>query len=114
MIVHEILETLNGNAKRRSRTNVAIGTAVGLLLGAAAGILLAPKSGKETRQDIKKAAESGLEHVNQAAKTTAKFVKREVAEVKEKVNAIKANKKHPKETLAETAENTVDEVKTNA
>ena len=32
----------------------AIGAGVGILAGAIAGILLAPKSGKETREDIKK------------------------------------------------------------
>lgn len=32
------------------------GALVGVLAGATAGVLLAPKSGKETREDIKKAA----------------------------------------------------------
>lgn len=44
---------------------------VGLLAGAAAGLLLAPKSGKETREDLRRgmgkirsSAQSGLERIN--------------------------------------------------
>jgi len=114
MIVHEILETLNGTTKRRNRINVAVGTTVGVLLGVAAGILLAPKSGKETRKDIKKAAEVGLDNVNKAAQSAAKFVKKEVAEVKEKVNVYKTHKRRPKETLEEAAESIAEDVETNA
>lgn len=40
-------------AKKMEQTkNFAIGTAIGTALGAAAGLLFAPKSGKETRGDI--------------------------------------------------------------
>ncbi len=41
-------------ADRSKKTAIAtIGVATGALIGSAAGILLAPKSGKETREDIK-------------------------------------------------------------
>ena len=39
------------------KKDVAAGVAVGAVIGALAGILLAPKSGKETREDLKKFAE---------------------------------------------------------
>lgn len=40
-------------ARRKRNANVAAGVAAGAAIGAAAGILLAPKAGKETREDIK-------------------------------------------------------------
>jgi len=39
------------------KKDVAAGVAVGAIIGALAGVLLAPKSGKETREDLKKFAE---------------------------------------------------------
>ena len=40
---------------------LAIGAAVGAVLGVVTGILFAPKSGKETREDIKDAAQKAKE-----------------------------------------------------
>lgn len=40
--------------------NFAIGTVVAAAVGYVAGVLTAPKSGKETRQDIKDAASKGM------------------------------------------------------
>ncbi len=41
-----------------SKGKFAIGALIGAAIGAAAGILTAPKSGKETREDLKKKADS--------------------------------------------------------
>lgn len=41
-------------SKKDAWKGAAIGAGVGILAGAIAGILFAPKSGKETREDIKK------------------------------------------------------------
>lgn len=54
---------------------------LGALVGATAGILLAPKSGKETREDIKKGGKKAYRKARKAgAKTVseAKHVKRTV------------------------------------
>jgi gas vesicle protein len=111
MIIHEIIETLNGTTKRRNRRHVTVGTTIGILVGAIAGILLAPKSGKETREDIRNVAEIGIENANKAAIKAAKFVKKEAAAVKEKVNDLKTHRKHSKEIIEEAAEDIAEEVK---
>ena len=59
MILNELINQLNearrsrAKALRRDRTkNMVIGVGIGTAVGIAAGILFAPKSGKETRQII--------------------------------------------------------------
>jgi gas vesicle protein len=44
----------------KSTKRVAVGAVLAGIAGYVAGILTAPKSGKETRQDIKSAAEEGM------------------------------------------------------
>lgn len=51
----------------KTKGKVALGTAAGLLAGIAAGVLFAPKSGKETRADIKKAADKVAKMVHDEA-----------------------------------------------
>jgi gas vesicle protein len=46
----------------------AAGTAVGILMGITAGILIAPKSGKETRQAIAEEVESTVKKVTAPVK----------------------------------------------
>lgn len=59
MSIFDFIEKRKRNREKKAREqavkNTAIGAAVGLTVGAAAGILLAPKSGKESREDISKA-----------------------------------------------------------
>ena len=59
MILNELINQINearrsrAKALRRNRTkNMVIGAGIGTAVGVAAGILFAPKSGKETRQII--------------------------------------------------------------
>lgn len=63
---------------------IAIGTAIGLAAGYVAGILTAPKSGKETREDIKKVSA-------QALREAEKRLKELYAELDEAI--VKASKK---------------------
>lgn len=53
----------NGTGKK-----VVVGTLLGLGLGYAAGILTAPKSGKETRADLKRASEKTIAEVEKQLK----------------------------------------------
>ena len=47
--------------KKKALKNVAVGAAIGATVGAVAGVLLAPKAGKETREDLAQAAKEAVE-----------------------------------------------------
>ena len=68
-------------SKKQTAKNVAIGASIGTAVGVAAGILLAPKSGKETREDITKTSKEALENVkdglNVAKEKIEEIVKKE-------------------------------------
>ena len=75
------------------------GGILGALLGAIAGILFAPKSGKETREDIKKQA-------GRAKSETEKQLKQLFQEVNEQVSSAKDKA----QTLGSKARTEVDEL----
>ncbi len=53
------------NCCRGKVTDVAVGMAIGALIGVIGGILYAPKSGRETRDDIRRSAEELLERAKE-------------------------------------------------
>ena len=57
LIIHHKQNTMNTSGK------ILTAAAVGLAAGALAGLLLAPRSGKETREMLKKKGEQAAEHV---------------------------------------------------
>ena len=75
MKIDEILGAFNGKNRKRAARNTCAGLGLGVALGALAGLLFAPKSGKETREDICDAAEKGAEMVKDTAVKGAKIVK---------------------------------------
>jgi gas vesicle protein len=56
---------------------------LGLGVGVAAGILLAPKAGDETREIIRSKAGEGAEYLRSRANEGAEFVKRRSADLKD-------------------------------
>ena len=99
----EIRDTLNGTTQRRARRNTAVGITAGVLIGAIAGLLFAPKSGKETRADIVEGVKVGEETVKEVAHNIAEAAK-------EKVSAIKTTfKKEMKKEAAAAEEAVKDE-----
>ena len=80
-----------------------LGLAIGAMVGAVAGILSAPKSGEETRKDLKtkakKVADIATEKTAKVASDAGDFVE----DTKEKVGEF-ADKKHKQK---KTVENTV-------
>jgi len=65
MAILEMFEKVKKQRKaaeqKKALKNVAVGAALGATVGAVAGILLAPKSGKETREEIALAAKDAVE-----------------------------------------------------
>ncbi|HEY5585362.1 MAG TPA: YtxH domain-containing protein [Ruminiclostridium sp.] len=64
-----LLDLFNQNKKKASKKQTAkiaaIGAGIGTAVGVAAGVLLAPKSGKETRENITKTTKETLENVKE-------------------------------------------------
>jgi len=64
------------------------GLLFGTVVGVTAGILLAPKSGTETREDIKKFAQEGVDNAEIYYKKTRKQLERKIRDLKEAGNNI--------------------------
>ena len=71
MLFEEIIGAFTGQNRRNRQRQVTIATILGVLGGAAAGILFAPKSGAETRQDIAEASVKGARAVRDASVSAA-------------------------------------------
>ncbi|MDW7658225.1 MAG: YtxH domain-containing protein [Bacillota bacterium] len=110
-MLKNIIDALNGTTRRKNQINVAAGTTAGVLLGVATGILLAPKSGHDTRNDIANAAKNGYNEVSKAAKKTARYAKKEASILKSKVNDFKTRGKHIKDIADDAVEDLNAEMK---
>ena len=79
-----------------------LGAIFGAIAGTVAGVVLAPKSGEETRKDLK---DGGDKLVNEAKKKTIKWFKRGKKEVKkleaETRSSVEEKKKEVAEKVAE-------------
>lgn len=69
MDLKDLLNKNKKKSKKEAAKNVAIGAGIGTAVGVAAGMLLAPKSGKETREDIAKTTKETLENVKDGLNT---------------------------------------------
>ncbi len=83
MDLKDLLKKKKRSTKKQTAKNVAIGAGIGTAVGVAAGVLLAPKAGKETREDIARTTKETLETVkdglNVAKEKIEEFVKKEKA-----------------------------------
>lgn len=90
------------NGKRKAKKNlqkgIVAGAAIGTLIGTVGGILLAPKSGKETREDIKKSVDTVAKKTTYTIKKTSQKAVQEVKEIGLKIEqeAKKIFNKKPK------------------
>lgn len=88
--------------------NAFLGVALGLLVGYAAGVLSAPKSGKETRQDI---ADVGAKFVHQAGDTIDNLqdqLNDLINLAKDQVSTLNDRRKEELEKLVHTAKDASD------
>lgn len=81
------------------------GVALGAAVGAAIGVLFAPKSGKETRQDISDAASKAKEKVEASLKKTYSDLGELADKASIKASELKGKAKTELEKLSEQARN---------
>ena len=75
---------------KSSSSKWALGAIIAAIVGIA-GILTAPKSGKETRQDIKNATESGIAEAEKQLKKLHTQISDLITQAKEKSGDLKGN-----------------------
>lgn len=68
-------------------SHMVLGFAAGMVAGVAAGILMAPKSGQETRQLISEKAHNAIDKAEDTAKNTVEQVKDKATMVANKTKA---------------------------
>ncbi|GFN36225.1 YtxH domain-containing protein [Tepidimicrobium xylanilyticum] len=93
MRLMDLLNERKREAERRKKVDTAKKFALGTAIGAIAGLLFAPKSGKETRKDIADKTKEKTENIKTSIKesvATLKDVEEKVKEdVKEKLREFK-------------------------
>lgn len=101
MFINDYLKKKKRKEREETAKTIAIAAGVGIAAGLAAGVLLAPKSGKETRADIAQKAEKAAE----MAKNAAIAVKEDLLNKEEKLGN---NIKELKEKAMGNPNKTVD------
>ena len=81
MSLKDLLPTGRWEREKQARRKIAIGAAIGLTVGAVAGVLLAPKTGKETREDIVKT----IQELPEKAKKLSEKTQEVMGEIKEEI-----------------------------
>ena len=81
MSLKDLLPTSRWEREKKERKQVAIGATIGLTVGAVAGVLLAPKAGKETREDLAKS----IQELPEKAKELSVKTQGILSEAKEKI-----------------------------
>ncbi|MCX5780142.1 MAG: YtxH domain-containing protein [Firmicutes bacterium] len=125
MIFKELMDSIGKEKRRQKRVEAAQHYAKGMFiaaaLGVATGILLAPRSGKETREDMKKKAMMCMEkmrdtfhHQTEMMKHSAAHLEEEAAQVikdvAEKTEAVKKDLKSGTHEVAQDIRETAGKV----
>ena len=87
MGLYSIIENKKKEQKRRERNKIAkvaaVTTVVGAAVGVASGVLFAPKSGKETREDIKVKSQELTENLKEKTSEATADLKEKVLQGKD-------------------------------
>jgi len=94
-----------------SKGKFALGALIGGAIGAVAALLTAPKSGKETREDLKKKVSDIKSDTEKKAKDAKKQVETVAKDVKDKAEATANDVKAQAEELKKRTENAVEGAK---
>lgn len=94
MILRDLLDLVSKEKRRQERVKavqkIAVGMGVVAAVGVATGIIFAPKSGKETRKDLKNAAVNAVETIQDTVQKKTETMKDSAAQaVQEASNLIK-------------------------
>ena len=95
MAILEVFEKVKKQRKaaenKKALKNVAVGAALGVTVGAVAGVLLAPKSGKETREELavatKDAVEKAKVKIEEVKEKTLEKVEEAKGQLKQKMES---------------------------
>ncbi|MEW8957197.1 YtxH domain-containing protein [Clostridium sp.] len=105
-MLKKLMEKKKREQAKRNRINSAKGLAAGAALGALAGVLLAPKSGKDTREEIVNSAKDLNENVKVKAKDAKEVVTSKTKEAKCKISDYLNKKKEGTSEVCEEVETT--------
>ncbi len=113
MSIMELIESGKKARRQKERKqflqNVALGAAVGVTVGAVAGVLLAPKSGKETREDVVKAVKELPDKAKEGIETVKEKIEEVKKNVSEKAEEVKNSDTEKGEKKIEEAKNVTPE-----
>lgn len=98
---------------KRSNTakRLAVGGVIAAAAGYVAGVLTAPKSGKQTREDIKEAATKGLREAEKELKTLHTELNKVLADSKKKTDKLSTKAQKELSILVEQAANTKEKAR---
>ncbi len=100
-IIEERRRRAERDRKIKTAKNIAAGTVIGTAIGTVAGVLLAPKSGEETREDIanksKEVADNIKSTVNDKMEATKEWTEKVASDIKNSLGDIKENIEEIKE-----------------
>jgi len=92
MIIKELVDMVGKDRKKKERVRntkkLAAGIGIAAAAGVAAGILLAPQSGKETRDDIKNKAEDIADSTKETVHKKVETVKKSASHVAQEISDV--------------------------
>lgn len=97
---------MNSDSKNSNLRKVIIGTAVAAAAGYVTGLLTAPKSGKETREDIKEAAKKRREDALKELKHLQSELDKVMDQAKERMGKMSSKAKDELQTALSKARET--------
>ncbi|MEI8200710.1 MAG: YtxH domain-containing protein [Eubacteriales bacterium] len=92
MSIKDLLEMAGKDKKKKQKAQnakkLAAGIGIAATVGVAAGVLLAPKAGKETRKDIIDKAEDVVESTKEIAHKKAEIVKKSASHAAHEIKGV--------------------------
>ena len=114
MIIKDFLDKANKEKRRKERIkaaqNIAVGLSVVATAGVATGILIAPESGKDTRENMKKKAISTVETIKDTLQKKADAIKDSADDAKFEVNEAVEEAKEKTESVKKDIKEGYDEI----